>query len=195
MSNISDGLVSKSDNDNHNKVSIKIRSRLPREQQKSENSLVQGTAARRLRLQVNHKLDHACNDEEVTSTLTEVRIICCKVLTCSLPMYVPLPLLLACWPFPVQVNERVPEHGPTTDESKMENIKQDNGEGIAKGPSASLRLRSKQEGKSLGVQTRSWSERTLAFRSSMSLYGQSFSIIIIILAITLPVGMLLCLRS
>ncbi|KAK4801199.1 hypothetical protein SAY86_021686 [Trapa natans] len=106
------------------------------------SSLGQGTAARRVPLQVNHTLDHACNEEEVTFILTEV-------------------------------NEKIPKRGPTTYESKMENRKLDNWEGIAGGPFESLTLRSKQETQSSGVQT--------GCSGSTSLYTQSFSMVIIIL--------------
>ncbi|KAK4741262.1 hypothetical protein SAY87_024850 [Trapa incisa] len=69
VSNISEGSIREENVHNHSRTGIKIRSRLPREQQVSEES-VQGTAARRIRLRLNKKSSRVCNDEEGTSDLT-----------------------------------------------------------------------------------------------------------------------------
>lgn len=81
VSNIAERPVSEANSDNYSRADIKIRSRLPREQHKSENSVVQGTAARRIRLQVNRKPDYVCDDEATSapSAPSEVRVISCKL--------------------------------------------------------------------------------------------------------------------
>lgn len=99
VSNTSEGSIRERNIDNLGRTGIQIRSHQPREQQKSENSIVQGTAARRIRLRLNKKSSHVCDDEEATSELTEVSIITCtflNVVSCCML----LSLLLTCWTSP-----------------------------------------------------------------------------------------------
>ncbi|XP_031395175.1 protein NTM1-like 9 [Punica granatum] len=165
-SNISEGSINEKNPDNHNGTGIKIKSRQPRQQQKSENVAAQGTAARRIHLQVNLKPGSVHDDEEVTSALTEDNK--------GEPEHLP------ATDEPKMENTKL-DNGEDIAKERSANLRL---RSIQGGKSSGVQTGSCSD-KSLALRG----------SSPMSHYLRGASVIIMVLVVALPVGMLLCLRS